>query len=291
MSLLDKLAKVGIKSNLLEDSDVYNNRDVTSIDSAPIVNIALSGDIEGGLGSGVGILAGASKHYKSNTGLLMVAAYLNKHKDATCIFYDSEFGSPPAYWKNFGIDISRILHVTIENLEDLKFDLPQKLQEITSKDKVIIFVDSIGNLASKKEADDAIDGKSTTDMTRAREMKSMFRIVTPMIKTRNIPAIFVAHTYQTMELYCLKGDTKIKTSTGSKEIKDIQVGEYVYALNGLKEVTNKYLPEDLPTEGVKYLKLTFDDNTIVECTDTHKFLMENNEWKQAGDIKLGESFK
>lgn len=203
MSLLEKLSKVGLKSIELSKSPVYKDRDVTST-SVFSLNIALSGDIDEGFGSGVGILAGPSKHYKSNTGLIMISDYLNKYEGSMCLFYDSEFGTPPDYWENQGIDSSRVLHTPISNIEDLKFDLPQKLAEINRGDKVIIFVDSIGNLASKKEQVDALDGKSTTDMTRARENKSMFRIVTPMIKMRNIPALFVAHTYDTMEMFSKK---------------------------------------------------------------------------------------
>lgn len=200
MSLLQKLSKVGIKSVELADSEIYKDRDIITCDVG-VINIALSGEIDGGFGSGVGVLAGPSKHFKTNTGLVLVRNYLNKYPDAICIFYDNEFGAPPDYWAAQGIDISRVLHVPIENIEDLKFDLPQKLQEIKRGDKVFIFVDSIGNLASKKEANDAVEGKATTDMTRARELKSMFRIATPQIKLRNIPAVFVAHTYQTMEMY------------------------------------------------------------------------------------------
>lgn len=198
--LMSKLSKVGIKSTQLSKSEVYQDRDITTT-SIPSLNIALSGDIDGGFGSGVGILAGPSKHYKSNTGLILVSDYLKKHEDSMCLFYDSEFGAPPDYWETQGIDSSRVLHVPIENIEDIKFDLPQKLENISRGDKVIIFVDSVGNLPSKKEVNDAIDGKATTDMTRARELKSFFRIVTPMIKMRNLPALFVAHTYQTLELY------------------------------------------------------------------------------------------
>lgn len=198
--ILDKLAKIGLKSDQLADSVVYKDRGVTDL-GVPILNVAMGGEFDSGLGSGVTVLAGPSKHFKSNTGILAVAAFLRDNPDGMCLFYDSEFGSPPTYWENFGIDISKVLHVPIENIEQLKMDLPQKLEQISSKDKVIIFVDSIGNLASKKEATDVLEGKATTDMTRAREMKSLFRIVTPQIKLRNIPAIFVAHTYQTMEMF------------------------------------------------------------------------------------------
>jgi hypothetical protein len=66
---------------------------------------------------------------------------------------------------------------------------------------VIIFIDSVGNLASKKEVEDALDGKSVADMTRARVMKSLWRIVTPHLTTKDIPCIAVNHTYQTMEMF------------------------------------------------------------------------------------------
>ena len=147
--LMSKLSKVGIKSTQLSKSEVYQDRDITTT-SIPSLNIALSGDIDGGFGSGVGILAGPSKHYKSNTGLILVSDYLKKHEDSMCLFYDSEFGAPPDYWETQGIDSSRVLHVPIENIEDIKFDLPQKLENISRGDKVIIFVDSVGNLPSKK---------------------------------------------------------------------------------------------------------------------------------------------
>ncbi len=51
-----------------------------------------------------------------------------------------------------------------------------KRQSIEKVDKVIIVLDSIGNLASKKEVEDSIEGKSVADMSRAKQMKSL-RIV------------------------------------------------------------------------------------------------------------------
>jgi hypothetical protein len=89
----------------------------------------------------------------------------------------------------------------IEHLEQLKFDISKRLEEIERGDKVIIFIDSVGNLASKKEVEDALDGKSVADMTRARVMKSLWRIVTPHLTTKDIPCIAVNHTYQTMEMF------------------------------------------------------------------------------------------
>lgn len=293
-ALFDKLSKTGIKSSSLRDADVYFDRELTSISQAPILNIAMSGELSGGIGSGVTVLAGPSKHFKSNTGLLMVAAYMNKHKDATCLFYDSEFGAPPSYWSNFGIDIDRVLHVSIEDIEDLKFDLPQKLEEITKKDKVIIFVDSIGNLASKKEGQDALDGKAVADMSRAREIKSFFRIITPKIKTRNIPAVFVAHTYQTMEMYskavvsggCLEPGTKIQMADGTfKNIEDVLENDLVSTLDGPKPVTNIWNPETLDEGEPECIEIEFEDGTKVVCSESHRFLVKD-EWIEAKDLNI-----
>jgi hypothetical protein len=66
---------------------------------------------------------------------------------------------------------------------------------------LIVVIDSIGNLASKKEVEDALDGKSVADMSRAKQIKSLFRMITPHLSLKDIPMIVVNHTYKTMELY------------------------------------------------------------------------------------------
>ncbi len=38
-------------------------------------------------------------------------------------------------------------------------------------------------------------------MTRARQLKSLFRMVTPHLTIKNIPMVVVNHTYQTQEMY------------------------------------------------------------------------------------------
>lgn len=202
MSLLDKMKKVGsVKSaELLSESNFFNKKEGVPTE-VPIINMALSGEVDGGLVSGLTFLAGPSKHFKSLLGLVLVKAYMNKYPDAVCLFYDSEFGITPDYIKTNGIDTDRVLHIPIEHLEQLKFDISKRLEAIERGDKVIIFIDSVGNLASKKEVEDALEEKSVADMSRARVMKSLWRIVTPHLTTKDIPCVAVNHTYQTMEIY------------------------------------------------------------------------------------------
>jgi hypothetical protein len=56
-------------------------------------------------------------------------------------------------------------------------------------------------LASKKEVDDALDGKSVADMSRAKQLKSLFRMITPHMTLKDIPMVVVNHTYKEIGLY------------------------------------------------------------------------------------------
>ena len=182
MSIMDKLKKNSkIKTtDILSESKFFNEKTMTPTD-VPMVNVALSGSIDGGLAPGLLVLAGPSKHFKTSFALLMAGAYLRQYPDAVMLFYDSEFGSPQSYFEQFGIDTSRVLHTPITNVEELKFDIMGQLEALDRNDKVIIVIDSIGNMASKKEMEDALNEKSVADMSRAKALKGLFRMTTPYL--------------------------------------------------------------------------------------------------------------
>jgi RecA/RadA recombinase len=169
--------------------------------AVPMVNVALSGSIDGGLTPGLTVLAGPSKHFKTSFALLMAGAYMEKNPNAVMLFYDSEFGSPQSYFEQFNVDPARVLHTPITNVEELKFDLIAQLEELDKKDEVIIVIDSIGNLASKKEMEDTINEKSVADMSRAKALKGLFRMATPYLAMKNICMLAVNHTYQEIGLF------------------------------------------------------------------------------------------
>ena len=203
-SIMDKLKKNSkLDSDIITKSKYYGKKDMSPTD-VPMLNVALSGSVEGGLSPGVTILAGPSKHFKTSFALKIASAYMKQHSDAVMLFYDSEFGSPQSYFEMFGIDMERVLHCPITNIEELKFDITNQLEEIKKDDKVIIVVDSLGNLASKKEVEDALNEKAVADMTRAKQLKSVFRIITPHLSMKDIPFIGIAHTYDTQEMFSKK---------------------------------------------------------------------------------------
>lgn len=206
-------------AGVMNKSDIFNTRDTVS---TPILalNIAYSARIDGGLGAGITLWAGPSKHFKSLFCLISAAAYLKKYPEAICIFYDNEFGSPKEYFESVGIDPARVLHCPFFTLEELRTDIVNQLKVIDRGDKVVIVIDSLGLAASEKEVKDAEDGKEKADMTRAKINKSLFRIITPHLRIKDIPLLAVAHVYD-----------EISNSPGKKKVVSGGTGQYLAADN------------------------------------------------------------
>lgn len=200
--LLEKLKKASTvkESSILEDSKFFNEKDLITTD-VPMLNVAHSGSFDGGFAPGLTLWAGPSKNFKTSLALVDGKAFCDKYDDGVILFYDSEFGTPQSYFEAFGIPTDRVFHTPITDIEQLKFDIMQQINGLTRNDRIMIIVDSIGNLASKKEVDDALEGKSVADMTRAKQLKSLFRMVTPHLTMKDIPMVVVNHTYKTMEMY------------------------------------------------------------------------------------------
>ncbi len=62
-------------------------------------------------------------------------------------------------------------------------------------------MDSIGQLASLKEIEDAKDGKNKADMSRAKAIKSLFRIITADLGYLEIPLVATNHIYMSQDLF------------------------------------------------------------------------------------------
>jgi len=202
MSLINKLRKNSTirETEVLTDSKFFTAKDMIQT-PVPMINVALSGRLDGGLTPGLTVFAGPSKHFKTAFAMLLAKSYLEKYEDAAILFYDSEFGAPAGYFKSFGIDTDRVIHTPITDIEQLKHDLMSQINNIERGEHVIVIVDSVGNLASRKEVEDALDGKSVADMTRAKQLKSLFRMTTPHLTIKDIPMVVVNHTYKEIGMF------------------------------------------------------------------------------------------
>jgi len=199
--LLKRLKKNTNNENvdILSESKFFKTESVPT--NIPLLNVALSGDPEGGLTQGITMICGDSKTFKTGFLVQMVLAHQKKYKDSVCLFYDSEF-SPLEYWSDAGVDINKILHVPVTYIEEMKNDIANQLvNELTLDDNIIIVIDSIGGLASRKEAEDAVNDDDKVDFTRAKALNSFFRIVTPHLNMKGIPMCLINSHYQTMEKF------------------------------------------------------------------------------------------
>lgn len=283
-------------TDILAESKFFNKKDMIPT-SVPAINIALSGSLDGGLAPGLTIWAGPSKHFKTSFSLLMAKAYMDKYDDAVLLFYDSEFGTPQAYFDSFKIDTSRVLHTPITDVEELKFDIMKQFEEIKRGDHIIIVIDSVGNLASKKEIEDALKQSSSADMTRAKQLKSLFRMVTPHLTIKNIPLIVVNHTYQTMEMYSkavVSGGTGIYYSAdniyilGRQQEKDGQetIG-YNFIINVEKSRFTKEKSK-IPIEVTWETGISKWSGLLDMALDSGHVIKPKNGWYQKVNMETGE---
>ena len=296
-TLLDKIIKNSTSKNtaVIVQSKLFKDKDVIQTE-IPVINLAFSGNFEGGLSNGLTLIAGKSRTFKSLLSLVCVKSFLDKYEDSVCILYDSEGGITPQYLSTNEIDVNRVIHIPIEHIEMLKFDIVNQLKDLTRDDKVIIVIDSIGNLASLKELEDALNEKTVAEMTRAKSIKGLFRMITPSLIAKDIPCITVCHTYDEMSLWpkqiisggCLLGGTKIRMSDGTfKEVQNFSVGDKVSTLDGTKIVTEIWNPDTLYDGTPECYEIEFEDGYKVVCSADHKFLI-GEEWIETKFLKGGE---
>lgn len=296
--LLDKLKKTSTipDTSVINKSKIYGKKDMIKTD-VPMINVALSGDIDGGLTPGVTILAGPSKHFKSAFSLIMAAAYQKKYPDGVVLFYDSEFGTPQGYFDTFGVDVERVIHTPVTDVEQLKHDIMVQLKNIERGDRICVVIDSIGNLASKKEVDDAVEGKSVADMSRAKAFKSFFRMITPHLTLKDIPLIAINHTYKEIGLYpkdVVSGGTGIMYSADNvwiigrqqeKDGKDIKGYHFIINVDKSRYVKEK---SKIP------ITVTFDgginkwSGLFDAALDGEYLAKPSNGWYQLVDRSSGE---
>ena len=299
MSLMDKLKKNStIKdTSILTESKFFTTKDLIQT-SVPALNVALSGKLDGGLTPGLTVFAGPSKHFKTAFSLLLAKSYLDKYEDAVVLFYDSEFGTPQAYFDTFGIDTERVIHTPITDIEQLKHDVMSQMNGIERGDHVIVVIDSVGNLASKKEVEDALDGKSVADMTRAKQMKSLFRMVTPHLTIKDIPMVVVNHTYQTMEMFSkavVSGGTGIYYSADNIYIIGRQQEKTGQDLTGYNFIINVEKSRFVREKSKIPVEVSFEggiskwSGLLDMAMESGHVIKPSNGWYQRVDMSTGEA--
>jgi RecA/RadA recombinase len=159
-----------------------------------LFNCLLSADPFKGLPTGKIItLAGPPGSGKTITMLEMLKNA--QAKGYSCVLYDSEFANnDKEALVAKGIDVENLLYVPIDTVEALKTSLLNIIKEVDNE-KIFIGIDSTGNLSTTKEMADSLSGSDKKDMTRAAQLKALFRTVTLAAGVKQIPIVCINHTY------------------------------------------------------------------------------------------------
>jgi hypothetical protein len=129
-------------------------------------------------------------------------------------------------------------------------------------------------------------------MTRAKQIKSLFRMVTPHLTLKDIPMVVVNHTYMEIGMFpkaivgggCVIAGTQIQLSDGTcKNVEDFVVGDLVKTLEGAREVTAVWNPETLDEGEPECFEIEFEDGYKVICSDKHKFMIDGK-WVEAQNL-------
>lgn len=206
------------------------------------------------------------------------------------IYCDSEAAVDAATFRKFGIDPDKVRYQPVNTPLEFKYfvaNLIKAMQDAKAAKKqvpkIMLVLDSLGNLATTKERNDAITKSEKKDMTKQQELRSLFRIITMDLAGAKIPFIMTAHTYA-----CVLGDTNVLMSDGTyKQISEIEKGEYVITLSGNQKVTDvfKYDVDEV-------IELEFEDGFKISCTPNHKLAVLDNDnnivYKTVDELQEGD---
>ena len=222
------------------------------------LNACLSGSIYGGIqGDRITVFAGEEATGKS---FLALNICREAQRKGYMIFYiDTENSLKRSDLAKYGIDNSeeKFILIKTNKIEDINITISQLLDEFKSQKmqgvelpKMLMVLDSVGQLASNKEKEDLLKGEIKQDMTKAKALGSLFRSITIDLGYLEIPLIVNNQIYETMDMFpkaVMKGGkslyysasnitflTKAKLKTGEEDENDIGQSGIIVTAKAMK---------------------------------------------------------
>ena len=203
MDFLKNIAKTAgneyaaLVSDGVEAGDVDNFIDTGSY----IFNALLSGSIFGGLPANkITAVAGESATGKTFFVMGMVKSFLDANPNAGVLYFESESAITKQMVIDRGIDPERMVILPVTTVQEFRTQSLRILddyiqQNESTRQPIMLCLDSLGMLSTTKEVEDTADGKETRDMTRAQVLKAAFRVLTLKLGKAKVPMIVTNHTY------------------------------------------------------------------------------------------------
>jgi RecA/RadA recombinase len=191
----------------ISDSGIVG--DVTAfIDTGSFaLNALVSGSIYGGWPKGrVSALAGAEGTGKTFAAMSAISEFLQTNPDGNVLYFETEGAISKQQLKAHGIDTTRVGYIPISVIEDFKTQMCKvidKYRQIPKDERMplLVVLDSLGMMTTRKEAEDSLSGKEKKDMTRPGAIRSVFRTITLDAALLGITILMTNHTYEVIGSY------------------------------------------------------------------------------------------
>ena len=248
-----------------------------------LFNAVVSGSIFGGVPSNkITALAGESSTGKTFFCLGIVQHFLESNPDAGVIYFESESAISKEMIEKRNIDSNRMYLVPVTTVQEFRQQaikiVDKYLAQSEAERKPLMFVlDSLGMLSTTKEVDDTEQGKDTRDMTRAQDVKSIFRVLTLKLGKANVPMIVTNHTYDVVGAY-----VPMKEMGGGSGLK--YAASSIIYLSKSKEKDGKDVVGNLIKCETKKSRFTKENSRI----EARLFYDERGLDKYYGLLELGE---
>jgi len=204
-SILDNIAK---SVPIQIEKEIKEKQFITT--GVYLLDAALSGRL---LGGGVATNRITALAGESGAGKSFIAYSISRHAQKagySVIYIDTEQAIDLEDLPKFGIDnsLDKFRLIRSNKVEDVNILLTQLVDELKEQKisgaelpKLMIVLDSLGQMASNKEKEDLLKGSIKQDMTKAKALGSMFRSINTDLGFLDIPMIVCNHTYLTMDLF------------------------------------------------------------------------------------------
>jgi RecA/RadA recombinase len=214
-SILDNIAKtvpIQIKKEITEKKFITTG--------VYLLDAALSGRLLGGGFATNRITCYAGESGSGKSFLCYSCARHAQKEGYSVIYIDTEQSIDLEDIVKFGVDnsLEKFRLISSNKVEDVNILLTQLIDELKEQKlegyelpKVMIILDSLGQMASNKEKEDLLKGDIKQDMTKAKALGSMFRSINTDLGYLEIPMIVANHTYMTLDMF---SQEKLKGGNG-----------------------------------------------------------------------------
>jgi len=231
--------------------------------------------------------------YVTPNGLIHHNTYLTQEcikqaqkKGYVVFLFDSESAQDHDSLVAKGIDPEMLALIPVETVKETQTEILSVIDAIDKGQKAMIVLDSVGNLATQKEIDDAAGGVDKADMgLRAKQLKGLFRSITNRLGAKDIPMLLVNHTYE-----CCVGGTLVSTPSGDISIEKLNIGDEVHTIFGPQKITNTF--EHKLEESDRLMEIELITGEKVRCSPWHKFLVRDGDrtiWVEAQELDTNTS--